>query len=109
MGPAEEAIAEDDVNKEYVPTAVYARFRKAVVIYLIDLKVNPATGVVSGHPKDINGKYLSKGESEIGVVNEPSIKELWALFTQYGPAGRHLREIWGAISTPPTHSVPHSQ
>ena len=90
MGPAKEAIAKDNANKEHVPAAICAGFRKAVVIYLIDPEINLATGLESGHTKDINGKYLWKGESEIGVVNEPSIKELWVLFAQYILVGRHL-------------------
>ena len=80
MGPAEEAITEDNADKEHMPTAVRAGFRKAVVIYLIDPEIDSATGLEYGHPKDINRKYLWKGESEIGVVNKPSMKELWALF-----------------------------
>ena len=109
MGPAKEAIAEDNADKEHVLAAIHARFRKAVVIYLIDPEIDPATGLDSGHPKDINRKYLWKGESEIGVVKKPSMKELWVLFAQYVPARRHLREIWGAISTPPADSMLDSQ
>ena len=60
MGPAEEAITEDNADKEHVPAAVRARFRKAVVIYLINPEIDPATGLESRHPKDINGKYLWK-------------------------------------------------
>ena len=75
MGPTEEAIAKDNADKEHVPAAICARFRKAIVIYLIDPEIDLATGLESGHPKDINRKYLWKGESKIGVVNEPSMKE----------------------------------
>ena len=76
MDSAKEAIAKDNAEKEYMPAAICARFRKAMVIYLINPEIDLATCLESGHPKDINGMYLWKGESKIGLVNEPLIKEL---------------------------------
>jgi hypothetical protein len=97
---AEEA-AEGAAEEPQIPAAVPdVGWKKAVIIYLIDPEEDP---------KDANGKYLWRGETEIGVLNEPSMKELWALFAQYTPEGRHVREIWGAMSTPPAGGVPLSQ
>ena len=54
-------------------------WKRAVVLYLVDPDVNP-TGNGVGHLK-IGKKYEWMGESEIGVLFEPSLAEVWKVFS----------------------------
>jgi hypothetical protein len=88
------------------------KWSKAVVLYLVDPEVDPTTAGGAGHPKTTDGKFAWCGESEIGVLYEPTLKEVWQLFEKYVPEGRHIREIWGAMDAPTPdaggHNVPQN-
>ena len=87
------------VDMPPVSSASDPAWKKAVILYLVDPEVDPTPAGGLGHPK-VGGKYEWVGDSEIGVLYEPTLSDIWKLFAQYVPDGRHVREIWGAMSTP---------
>ena len=57
-----------------------------------------------GHPKHMAGKYVWMGDQFIGMLEEPTMAEVWKLVSKCGPAGRHTRQIWGSMDDLCTNS-----
>ena len=50
-----------------------------------------------GHPKNPAEKYVWIGDPFIGMLEEPTMAEVWKLVSKYCPARRHARQIWGSM------------
>ena len=98
----------DNNNAAAPPPAKRTRTRewtRAVKIYIVDPPVDPTGAAVPvagavappGHPKNAAGKYVWMGDPFIGMLEEPTMAEVWKLVSKCCPAGRHARQIWGSM------------